>query len=239
MSTGPGKVERAILALIERRKHPGTADLCRAAFGDPPWTKAQRVSVLRAMHRIVAREPGWTAERRRAWNMEKAELRFSWQPPPSPPRPKTKPAKVNEPIWAYHLNDKFRYVWRRAAITSRGGSEPHRVTITCDGCRWQGSDRGFGIHAWGDGAPSFCYDSERPAIEARARERRSFFTSGVDSVSAEALAMLGLSRPFTRADVQRAYRAKSMKAHPDQGGETDFFRALIIARDAALADADD
>jgi hypothetical protein len=57
--------------------------------------------------------------------------------------------------------------------------------------------------------------------------------------SQEALAMLDLRRPFTHDDVQRAFRAKSLKAHPDQGGDNDFMRALMIARDACLADAED
>ncbi len=57
--------------------------------------------------------------------------------------------------------------------------------------------------------------------------------------SSNEFALLGLRHPFTRQDVQRAFRAKSLTAHPDHGGDADFFRSLMSARDRALADADD
>jgi hypothetical protein len=60
-----------------------------------------------------------------------------------------------------------------------------------------------------------------------------------DGASSTDFAMLGLRHPFTRQDVQRAFRAKSLRAHPDHGGDPDFFRSLMDARDRALADADD
>ena len=53
------------------------------------------------------------------------------------------------------------------------------------------------------------------------------------------LAMLGLRHPFTRQDVNRAFRAKALEAHPDRGGDPDIFRSLLIARDRTLADVDD
>ena len=56
--------------------------------------------------------------------------------------------------------------------------------------------------------------------------------------SSNEFALLGLRHPFTRQDVQRAFRAKSLTAHPDHGGDADFFRSLMSARDRALADAD-
>jgi hypothetical protein len=36
----------------------------------------------------------------------------------------------------------------------------------------------------------------------------------------------------------RAFRAKSLEAHSEQGGESDFIRTLMMAREAALAAAD-
>jgi hypothetical protein len=60
-----------------------------------------------------------------------------------------------------------------------------------------------------------------------------------DGASSTDFAMLGLRHPFTRQDVQRAFRAKSQRLHPDHGGDPDFFRSLVSARDRALADADD
>ena len=62
---------------------------------------------------------------------------------------------------------------------------------------------------------------------------------GTTGVSTEALAMLGLTRPFTTAQLRRAYRQQALKAHPDPRGDADFMMALQHARDAALADADD
>src|SRR5262249_31056442 len=59
-----------------------------------------------------------------------------------------------------------------------------------------------------------------------------------DGASSADFAMLGLRHPFTRQDVQRAFRAKSQRLHPDHGGDPDFFRALVSARDRALAHAD-
>jgi hypothetical protein len=60
-----------------------------------------------------------------------------------------------------------------------------------------------------------------------------------DGAPSNDFAMLGLRHPFTRQDVQRAFRAKSLKVHPDHGGDPDFFHSLVSARDRALADADD
>ena len=75
------------------------------------------------------------------------------------------------------------------------------------------------------------------------QEYRRAYTEhpGVNSggASSTAFAMLGLRHPFTRQDVHRAFRAKSLGAHPDHGGDPDFFRSLMNARDRALADADD
>jgi hypothetical protein len=48
----------------------------------------------------------------------------------------------------------------------------------------------------------------------------------------------GFVQPGHQKDVLRAFRAKSMKARSDQGGDPRFFRALVITRDACLATAD-
>jgi hypothetical protein len=60
-----------------------------------------------------------------------------------------------------------------------------------------------------------------------------------DGASSTDLAMLGLRHPFTLQDVHRAFRAKALEAHPDHGGDPDFFHSLVIARDRALTDVDD
>ncbi len=92
MSAGPGRVERALLRMIEPYRGMetgfGTGSLVQAAFDVTVttadllrWnfcgsaTKAQRVSALRAMHRIAAREPGWTVEH------QAGAVRFRWHPP--------------------------------------------------------------------------------------------------------------------------------------------------------------
>ena len=86
MSTGPGHVERSIRNLIEqsRGKHRGRAfalaliDLTQAVYGVSfGATKAQKVSALRAMHRIVAREPGWIVEH----DFSYRNVTFYWSPP--------------------------------------------------------------------------------------------------------------------------------------------------------------
>ncbi|HEX3346868.1 MAG TPA: hypothetical protein VHS58_02055 [Acetobacteraceae bacterium] len=106
MSKGPGRVERAIRAMIAAKRAAGwryltlsTAALCEAAFGGETWTTAQRVSVLRAMHRIAAKEAGWTT-RRGGQGQGAHLLRFRWVEPPEPPQ-RERPLTTPEPIWAY------------------------------------------------------------------------------------------------------------------------------------------
>jgi hypothetical protein len=69
MSRGPGHIERALRARIalSRRSlfHPTeqfTSDelLIWATRHKPPWSAAERRSVLRAMHRITDGQPGWS-----------------------------------------------------------------------------------------------------------------------------------------------------------------------------------
>src|SRR5262249_31584392 len=84
---------------------------------------------------------------------------------------KPKPTKVHEPIWAYDRDSAGRYVWREATIVSRGGSDPHRVSVRYDGRSWQCIDEGRrifikGYQSW----PVFCREADRPEIEARHRE---------------------------------------------------------------------
>ena len=80
-------------------------------------------------------------------------------------------------------------------------------------------------------------------LEEEHREYRHTYAEhlGVnsDGVSSTDLAMLGLRHPFTRQDVHRAFRTKALEAHPDHGGDPDFFHSLVIARDRALADVGD
>jgi hypothetical protein len=67
MSKGPGRVERAIRDLFAA--HPDLAfitdELAEHCYGisQDQLTRAHRVSVLRAAHKIVAPDPDWTAWR--------------------------------------------------------------------------------------------------------------------------------------------------------------------------------
>jgi hypothetical protein len=90
MSTGAGRVEQAIRDYIaehhghrhSRIVHPDA--LFVAAFGKSPWTRAQRGSVLRAMHRIIAGQPGW-----RVYSPEgKRGVVFEFTPPATAPKSK-------------------------------------------------------------------------------------------------------------------------------------------------------
>jgi DnaJ-domain-containing protein 1 len=52
---------------------------------------------------------------------------------------------------------------------------------------------------------------------------------------AAALALLGLSEPFTQADLKRLYRKAMKTAHPDAGGAKETAQALNTARDLIAA----
>jgi hypothetical protein len=52
---------------------------------------------------------------------------------------------------------------------------------------------------------------------------------------AEARALLGLPRNYTRADIIRAFRKAAFKAHPDVSGSAELFRRVVEARDRLLA----
>jgi hypothetical protein len=162
--------------------------------------------------------------------------------------PKPKPVAVHEPIWALMRDPRTgRETWSQAVITSRGGRHPRRITIELGGRKWQAQELSDGsIDRASSDAPQFWRDlAAGKAFQRDYRQRMREFTrmafGRLDSegASPEALAMLNLCSPFTRADVLAAFRAKSLKAHPDQGGDSDFMRALMLARDAALAEAED
>ena len=87
-----------------------------------------------------------------------------------------------------------------------------------------------------------CLD-QRVKLEEEHREYRHAYAEHLgfnsDGASSTDLAMLGLRHPFTRQDVHRAFRAKALEAHPDHGGDPNFFHSLVIARDRALANVED
>ncbi len=74
IGAGGRQVECAIRSLIAEQERLfqrvllTTDMLCETAFDcEGPCSKAQRVLVLRVMHRIMATEPGWTISRHQHW----------------------------------------------------------------------------------------------------------------------------------------------------------------------------
>ena len=54
----------------------------------------------------------------------------------------------------------------------------------------------------------------------------------------DAYQVLGVSRTATAVEIERAYRSRAMKAHPDRrGGNTKRMQMLNAAREAAIANA--
>jgi hypothetical protein len=184
MSKGPGKVERAIRAEVaELRRHQDrveftTSDICHAAFddegearlvydddGDVVWTKSRQVSALRAMHRIVAAEPGWAIKRSRH-----APLQFVWEWQRSgPDGTAPKQQRLHEPILACPAG-REELVWDQAVIVARGhGPTANRVTVDYNGTKYRCNDGADGSiycrQFWG----RFCHERARTKVEAEAR----------------------------------------------------------------------
>ena len=203
MSKGPGTVERAIRELIAvKRQRSGdqitldTESLCKAAFETEWPTKSQRVSALRAMHRIVATETGWTPARSdRLW--------FIWRRPGSRPRRASgKPQKVHEPILAPRAGP-WLLRWDQAVITSRGGASPDRVTVEYQGRRYQCHELSDGRIMWRQsrsGGTDFCHERARAIVE---KEQEDYWHS------------LARSRPdwaARHAQAQAAWAARHVPA---------------------------
>jgi hypothetical protein len=58
--------------------------------------------------------------------------------------------------------------------------------------------------------------------------------AGLEPVSAEPHAVLGLKSTATLAEVRLAFRKKALEHHPDQGGDTDSFLAARQAYEAIV-----
>jgi hypothetical protein len=76
---------------------------------------------------------------------------------------------------------------------------------------------------------------KRREDEARAEQARQFRRDRNSGVASEHATLLGLGAEFTRADVMRAFRQQEQEHHPDKGGDPAKFRALVMAKDRALA----
>lgn len=227
MSKGLGRVQRAIQELGETLafRELSVQQLCVAAYGLPQdqIAKRHRVAVLRAMHRLRQTNPAWTTLPR---------SRFRFAPPPQ---------DINQPIWAWRGSARG-VVWERATIVR---SSARRRVIEVDGQRVTtdselrpiGKDRK-------DRDPLLGYHFEyerNPWVEKRVKRFwRIFwaaFGDGRDAASDSdiAIALFDLSAGYTKAAVLHQFRKRSLRLHPDQGGDNAAFRALVKARDLLLA----
>ena len=77
--------------------------------------------------------------------------------------------------------------------------------------------------------------AKKPAPESRewnwAGNKPNFV---IPNFSGDCLATLGLSAPYTKADVRRAYKRLAKTTHPDLGGSHQAFIKLKQAHDSAL-----
>src|ERR1051326_1999167 len=77
--------------------------------------------------------------------------------------------------------------------------------------------------------------ADKPRPESRdwnwAGNRPNFV---IPNFSGDCLTTLGLSTPYTKADVRRAYKRLALKTHPDLGGNSHDFIKLKEAHDSAL-----
>jgi hypothetical protein len=155
-----------------------------------------------------------------------------------------RPQKVHEPVWAFErLNPHTReHRWSEAVITSRGGADPNRVTVSWKGRSFRCRDYGrrnqidptgtrhlttsLLLHFWRDRA-------------AGEEFYRNMFDQlrvpGAPPPAINAWELVGLQPGASPAAIRKAFNAKAKKVHPDQGGDADIFRVLVKARDMLLA----
>lgn len=76
---------------------------------------------------------------------------------------------------------------------------------------------------------------ELPSSGRKRRQRRAFVEIAVVDDRAKAAEILGLTSGASKAEIQTAFRALALKAHPDQGGSDQQMRSLLEARDILLA----
>jgi hypothetical protein len=70
-------------------------------------------------------------------------------------------------------------------------------------------------------------ESEERRLRKEEAERAAFFESmRADPRGGPALALLGVSQPFTSDDLKAAYRRRAKETHPDRGGSAEEFRRV-------------
>jgi hypothetical protein len=246
MGRGPGHVERVILEVLRDPELTRVSStlLCARVFGarQREVTKSQRVSVLRAIRRVLSREAGWRIVHRPITPHEPGSVMVGGKRGAGPretvilERVETKARKdrfeVNEPIWAYKDEGLGKPLkWRRATVVRRtqwqATVEFEGERISCDDMLNPRDARLMLNMEWR-------FTNDRARTEERRKRRRAMEGVEDGAPNAIALELLGLLSDFTDADVLRAFRARSFQLHPDQGGDAMTFRALVMARDALL-----
>jgi hypothetical protein len=243
MGHGPGKIERKIAELFTAsvpwiwgdlksggEGHPcadrafTVGELASEVFGAGKPTLAQRGSVLRAAHRVIARG-----------DAEKKFL-FGWRASPLSGRRivfhhYSRPVRV----WAVAVR-RSGLVWAEATIRS---ITLNRVNITYQGEKASLNRDGLAFPgAWWRGVR---FLSERDGMGASAAYRRwrdkyGHLPENVDLMPLEeARRLLGVPENYTRADIMTGFRAAAKRCHPDVGGTEEQFRELVKARDRLLA----
>jgi DnaJ homolog subfamily C member 19 len=247
MSHGPGKIERKIAELFaasgpyimdvvdaEGEFPPGadrafTVDeLVAEVFGARKLTLAQRGSVLRAAHRVIARA--------------KAKSKYGplseWRASPAPGSSRrivfhhvSRPVRV----WAVAIRPAG-LVWADATIRSISAD---RVNVTYAGDKASLNRGALAFEgAWWRGV---MFLSDRSGYGAAAAYERWLRRYGrlPENVGLmpleEARRLLGVAENYTRADILAGFRAAAKRCHPDVGGTEEQFHALVKARDRLLA----
>jgi hypothetical protein len=232
MSRGPGKIERVLTELFACSVETDTvltvADLCRHAFGSgSPPTRAQRISALRAAHRVIvrARRDSKRAYKRLIrWRItERADRTIVFHDCYYPVR-----------VWAVQITPNG-LVWAEADITS---ITKRRVNIRYRGEHASLDRAALGGLYWAVWRGVY-FVSERNGFAAKdldqewARRYGHLFPTLLPLE--EARRLLGVPEDYSRPEVLSAFRRAAKHSHPDHGGTAEEFRALVEARDRLLA----
>lgn len=128
---------------------------------------------------------------------------------------------MGEGTATYQIDDAWARAARRAEDGKVARYQPSRTA-----CRLDTRGRGFGRPL------------RTPAREwCRRYEVDPALGFGSGRLPDRVTRLLGLTLPFTRKEVQRAYRRAISRGrlHPDQGGDADAFKEVTSAQEEALA----
>ena len=240
MSRGPGAIETRIGELFAATNDralsvAALADHAFALKGNPA-SRAQRLSTIRAAHRVV----------RRLVESDKAikPIGFwgSWRTTTIGKGRGAKlwfhPYDVPVEVWAVSLDAAGVHWFAVEAITR---ITSRNVMVRYGGAvarldRWQ---LAMSV-VWWRGVRFV--SSRTGRIAARLEEiwwerygAEGLVPPTMQMPLADAIAMLGVPQNYTREDVIAAFRRAVKKAHPDLGGTAEDFRKLVEARDRLLA----